>query len=309
MMRSGSGGGAVGEASSSSSQQVKQLILLTWNCGLLDYKLFGCVSVYSNPPHADLRLPYMPAAILRSNADVVVLQEVYAEAHFLYLKEELAATYPFYGRQESGGALAFHNGLVTFSKYPVEKCYLDKYQKVSRLEYYLASKSSLVCTVNIHGERYTIINLHTTAGGESCNPEDADADMDRESELAQALKCAQQALDANEHVILIGDFNCGLEASRGNYEFVLSNNYKDAYLSAVSKTPEKRFTWDPTNLLNAVGPHSTTCAQRIDHVMLPKSSEWEGTSSAIIFDEQVVHIKGEMHTISDHYGLCVTLSR
>lgn len=110
-----------------------------------------------------------------------------------------------------------------------------------------------------------------------------------------------------------------------------------------------KFTWDPENYLNQIGPHAHCPGQRCDHVLLPGTAAapttgdgavieigayssqtsplspysaqptptggevmatWEVESVRVMFEEQIADIgDGKMSTLSDHHGLLVKLRK
>ncbi|KAJ1443391.1 hypothetical protein B484DRAFT_16575 [Ochromonadaceae sp. CCMP2298] len=132
----------------------------------------------------------------------------------------------------------------------------------------------------------TFVNMHTTAGGEA-DPEHPDADTDREDELRQAFDLCQTADRAGSVGIIVGDLNCGPQASPGNFHYILNRGFRDTWAEAqaggLSEGPE--YTWDPANYLNAIGPHRGCPGQRC------------------------VQVGGVTSTLSDHHGLLITLSK
>ena len=290
------------------------LTFLTYNVGLLRFQMFG-LTVFSNPPHAGKRLPQIPPTLKSYPADILAIQECYEKRHADFLRESLKDLYPHSARVKSGGLIKFHNGLLVFSKYPIAKCELQRYHKVSSLEYHMATKSSLIVEVNIPGlGRVTFVNMHTTAGG-TVDPEHPDADGDREDELRQAAEVCELARADGRIAIIIGDLNCGPEASAGNFNFILQRGFRDTYVEAVAAGkllggPE--FTWDPKNYLNSIGPHKDSPGQRCDHVLLPTEGmeNWHVEQAQVLFDQKVVDVgEGLMSTLSDHHGLMVVIKK
>lgn len=199
--------------------------LLTYNVGLLRLRLCCCCcEVFANPPYAIQRLPHIPGALKSANADVIAIQECYEESHARFITQSLKDIYPYNARENSGGCVKFHNGLLFLSKYPIEESELRPYKKVAALERYLATKSSLVVKTRIPGiGKVTFVNMHTTAGG-TTDPEHPDSDLDRQDELLDSINVCS-ALGGNQNSdpgaadpevgIIIGDLNCGPEASPG----------------------------------------------------------------------------------------------
>lgn len=122
--------------------------ILSYNLGLLDYTLLGIV-VYSNPPHSQSRIKYIPDAIKNSGADIIALQECYSTEHAAYLTERLLDTFPYIAREDSGSMLQLHNGLIVLSKYPISSFKLDRYKLSSPLEEWFATKSSLSVIIQV----------------------------------------------------------------------------------------------------------------------------------------------------------------
>ena len=299
-----------------SFDQNQNLKILTYNIGLLDFTLFG-FTVYSNPPYSEKRLRFIPEAIRHHEPDIVCLQECYSERHVEYLIFALIDLYPYCARQNSGDLVRLHNGLLILSKFPVVSSKLIQYKEVSTLEYYLASKSSLFCALEI--PRFGIlglVNMHTTAGGEN-DPESIIADQHRQSEIIQSLDYLKIAENKyNQIGMIVGDLNCGPTTSFSNYNYFLNQGYRDTVtesLIANNFVSKHQISWDPLNFLNIKGPHSHTPPQLIDHVLLSASShwnDWEVAKGQIVFTEEVVPISlTEKSTISDHYGVLIELKR
>jgi hypothetical protein len=101
------------------------------------------VEVFANPPYATDRLPFIPPAIRKQKADVVALQGCYEIEHFDFICNELQDIYPYNARVDSGGGMKFHNGLMLLSRWPVLKYELEAMVKVSTLEAYMGTKSTL----------------------------------------------------------------------------------------------------------------------------------------------------------------------
>lgn len=223
-------------------------------------------------------------------------------------------THPYHAREKSGGIFKFHNGLLILSKFPIKNRALIAHNKVSTLERCLATKSMLAVEVVIpnFGE-CVFINMHTTAGG-AIDPEHPDVDTDRENELKQAIDYCKEVEGKGKVGIILGDLNCGPEASKNNYDYCLNEGFRDTYVEAVTSSRLEdgpSCTWDPANHLNKIGPHASSPGQRCDHLLLPAASCQHITvkNARVVFDGQVAPLanKNEKSTLSDHYGLVVGL--
>lgn len=292
------------------------LSILTYNVGLLDCHIFG-VRVFSNPPYSKDRLPLIPNALRSTNADIVCLQECYDECHYKKIVDNLHDVYPFTARQRSGDSVKLHNGLIILSKYPIQDSYLIRYEDASFLESCFATKSSLLAIIRVPHIPLPIcvVNIHTTAGG-SAHPESPNSDICRERELKQSIDSVHKHFEMGKCLtLLVGDFNCGKEASYGNYKYVLDNGFidlVDEYHIKENIPTNNAITWDPKNLLNKSGPHATSPPQRIDHILRCQHSEWNNwivSKVRILFTEEVAYVKtlNKKCSLSDHYGLLLEL--
>lgn len=301
------------------------LKLLTYNLGLLDVTVMGVV-VFSNPEYSRSRLPYAIDSLSKHDADVICLQEVYTLEDSMFLINNLRYLYPYSSRIESKTWLPkpVQNGLLILSKYPIVNQQLKRFDNASTLEMWVANKSILCVTVEVPNiGKVSLITTHTTAGGEITDAEHPITNGIRLEELRE-LKLTADNCPSDEKVIIIGDLNCGLEASKGNYDYMLEWT-RDAFVEAFnqnkwSSLTAEPFTWDPLNHLNKENVHAHCPKQRVDHVMLSKlNSNWDGwtvSSASIVLSELIVPVvvkdktglkTKEMVTLSDHYGLLVTL--
>lgn len=310
---------------------VDRIRLLSWNVGLLRLRIGGSprAEVFANPPHSDERLPFLPAAILSTSPDIVALQECYEEAHFNFIRDELAPMLPHSARVKSGGCTRFHNGLNLFSRFPITEVTLTPYRQAALLEQLVASKSQLEVTLEVPGVgKVKVVNIHTTAGGSA--PEAEGTDAIREDEIDEAVAACNYATrsGACSAVIIIGDLNAGPEASVGNYRHLLAKGWRDAWVAAkeAGACTGPQYTWDPANFLNSTGPHASCPGQRCDHVFLRSNStftvdpndvnprdelaSWAVEHAQVLFTEPTVALpNGSNSTMSDHHGLLVDIVR
>ena len=174
---------------------------------------------------------------IESDCDIICLQEVYDDYQSFLLIEELRSKYPYSARQESGGLLQYHNGLLVLSRWPITSNFLQTYDSVSTLEYFFATKSNLVVTIDVPLlGKLCLINVHTTAGG-TLLPEDPMTEDVRLSELHQIVEyCEEISSDRpEEKIIIVGDLNCGPEASKENFKFILNSSYRDTFAEFLDK--------------------------------------------------------------------------
>lgn len=300
---------------------VGTLKLLTYNVGLNSVTMCG-LSVFGNPPYGKERLQYQQEALLKSGADIIALQECFFEKDIQALRQALKDVYPHAAWERkthcclqncfsgiSNSTFPFSNGLVLFSKYPIISFELEVLKGQSFIEWAVKPICNMNAIVEVPSVgKVVVVNMHTTinipakATGEV-------AERMREGNLQQALAFCQLA---GGPAVIMGDYNCGPEASKGNYEFMSANGYRDAFLDDAEAVGRRfRYTWDPQNYLNRIGPHSSAAPQRIDHVFLSpamaQACDNARTSAEIVLTEEVVPVGDKMATLSDHYGLLVTL--
>ncbi len=289
------------------TEKNESIRILTYNLGLLKWKLFGIGPiVYQNPPYADERFPFMAKALLESKADILVLQEVYRGVHVQELQKQLKETHPYMARGSKSRPWQFHNALVVFSKYEITNFKLVKHKDAEWTEKALASKCMQVVEVSTPLGPFQLVCMHTTAGGNY--PEEADEI--RESELIEAIEeCkAYSSKPGNEgRAIITGDLNMGPQASRANYDFMLESGFVDAVANVTKK---ELTTWDPVNLLNAFGVHNHCPPQQCDHLFLQKDSSFHLTEAELFMTDAFISIGGgEKVTLSDHYGINMVLTK
>lgn len=299
-----------------SAIQPSKLKVLSFNAGLLYIKLSPLpIIIFENPPHGKDRLKHIPQAIRDEGADIVLLQEFYYEQDATFIIESLKDIFPFVSRQDCcRSCIQLHNGLLLLSKFPVVKESLETFKNASKIERIFACKSFLTTAIQFGPSVLTFVQGHSTAGGEA-DPEHPATDVCRHTELQQMLRAATVAAELGEIPILCGDFNCGPEASKGNYDFIVQSGYRDLFLESAAlqglpSSGSDTFTWSPENYLNTVGPHAHCPGQRVDHLFLANSQVGiECLQSRIVFRTACVALpNGIVSTLSDHNGITWELS-
>mmetsp|Transcript_173857 Transcript_173857/g.557233 ORF Transcript_173857/g.557233 Transcript_173857/m.557233 type:complete len:349 (-) Transcript_173857:633-1679(-) len=287
-----------------------KMSVLIFNCGLLRARdLFGRI-MFENPPFADLRFPHLARMLMDSGADLIALQEIYEDAEVASLVEQVKSVYPYHARGDNRSTLErtykFHNGLMYISKYPFVESRLIKHAQAAPLESMFGDKCMLMVTLaDTPLGNLAVVNMHTTAGGWN-HPEKVDSI--RESELREAVEVCEEAMRDGYKSLILGDLNMGPEASRCNYDFMLNSGYQDEVIAVKDGAAEEVFTWDPMNPLNAIGPHNTCPAQRCDHIFVHRQANIVGSSLRRMFTEAFVNSPIGPCTLSDHFGLLLSLS-
>jgi len=290
----------------------------------MDYNVYS-LTVFSNPPHSQHRISIIPEELLRIDADIISIQEVYTVAHVNFICESVKHVYPYCARiVGSTNFMKLHNGLMILSKYEIVSSELVSHRRAVCIERWFGHKASLRADVMIPNfGKVAIVNTHPTAGG--TNPDSLKADTGREIAIQQTLQMAEDAKKNGIIPILIGDFNCAPDSSAANYQYIINNGYRDCFEEAITANilPDKcsTITWDPKNMLNIHGPHAHMPAARLDHIFLPVNEIKLGkvTSCNVVFTEKIVNIprgrfirktkvadeNGLKSTLSDHYGIVI----
>lgn len=281
-----------------------KLKVLTFNAGLFELKVFG-FPVIKPADYLKERLETMPAEIIKTDADIIGLQEVYMQEHQDYLIDKLKAAYP-YNCYERTKSIKVNNGLMIFSKFPLENVSYQPLKVKGPLdERIVAQKGVLSCLIKSNDfGKIIIINIHPTSGG-FLHTQDASEIVEmRNNQIGQAYNLS---LENNKiPTIILGDFNTGPEIAPDNYRNLLAKNFADSYFEFCKlKGITPQITWDSGISLNKKGTHSKSISQRIDHIYIsPKfQNEFVTTNSEVVFKDAVVKTSNESVHISDHYAL------
>ncbi|KAH0478488.1 MAG: hypothetical protein KVP17_005180 [Porospora cf. gigantea B] len=214
--------------------QVDCLTILTFNAGLLDYRVCG-ISVYTNPAFASRRLGHMPISLRSSEADIVALQEVYEHSHADSIIESLRLIYPFHARRASGGCLSMHNGLLVLSKFPITTSKFHKFTSATIIESIFASKGILETTIVVPGVGHVcLLNVHLASG--AVNPESEQMENLRNKQLAQVLDIVRSVARRNECPVLMGDLNAAPDLCGSTYNLLESQGWEDLFYRAQIST-------------------------------------------------------------------------
>lgn len=208
--------------------RLDELVLLSFNAGLLEYKLCG-LRVYQNPPFTQRRLHHIPAALLSTGADIICLQEVYGDNHADFIVESTRHKLPFVGRRTSGGRFSLHNGLMVLSKYPIVHTQFHKFEDVTYIERCFASKGMLEVAVDVPSIGViAIFNIHLASG--AVDPESRYVEDVRAAEIRQLLKACDAAADRGHVPLVIGDLNAAPHLCASNYKCFVERGWRDCWL-------------------------------------------------------------------------------
>ncbi|KAL8427981.1 hypothetical protein Efla_004239 [Eimeria flavescens] len=209
--------------SGGAEERLDELSLLSFNAGLLEYKLCG-VRVYQNPPFTQRRLHHIPSALLATGADIICLQEVYGEAHADFIIESTRHKLPFVGRRTSGGRFSLHNGLMVLSKFPIVHTHFHKFEDVTYIERCFASKGMLEVAIDVPSIGViAVFNMHLASG--AVDPESRYVEDVRAAEIRQLLKACDAAADRGLIPLVIAPHLCA-----SNYKCFVERGWRDCWL-------------------------------------------------------------------------------
>ena len=134
-----------------------------------------------------------------SDADVLVLQEVFHRRARRALKKSLKSSYPYQTKKGPVTWLGIPSGVVLFSKIPIvkEKIISFSFSKGSDR---LAKKGAILVTFETSGQKINILGTHLQAGSESSRK------RIRATQINEIIK-AVDVIDTNSVLIFAGDFN------------------------------------------------------------------------------------------------------
>lgn len=283
--------------------------ICSYNTGLLRVQLFGC-KLFEFSKHVERRATQIADTILEDAPDIICFQEIFSKRHFERIENSLRRTHPYSTNGRSFRPKFVGSGLAIFSRFEIIYTSHHWYKHQLLDEFFFAPKAYLTATIDIpHYGLVEIINTHTTAGGSRHHPESKIVDLRRAAQLSEVADFALQRDTSVFHSLLIGDLNCGPEASRGNYEELLAVGFSDLVVAAHGKECPP-ITWNPVNSLNVSSPHRTSPPQRIDHILSISSGTVKSFDYRLIGTAETVRVDDNFScTPSDHYGVQLSLNR
>ncbi|VTZ67290.1 conserved Plasmodium protein, unknown function [Plasmodium chabaudi chabaudi] len=251
---------------------LKNLSFVSFNAGLLEYKIWG-MCVYQNPPFILNRLLHMPHELIKTNTDIIALQEVYNDEHIEYLINNLKSTYPFYAKGYycnpifekefmNSDNLSEYEDVDKVRKNEIKSISQKNSKKSMRKKYFALNHGLLVfskypiiysCFHKFKDVTY-IEYLFGTKGflevvidvpyfgrialfnihlaSGSTNTESKYIENIRDYEIKQIIQTARKAQKKNTIPIIIGDLNASPHSSPNNYSSFVKHGWKDAWLYA-----------------------------------------------------------------------------
>lgn len=311
----------------------KTLSLLTYNVWMVDMP-FGLVS-----QDIEARAAAIPAAVAKTGADIVALQEVWPDRE----KKKLAAEfkkngYPYSYFEDLPVSVflrgLFGNGLLLVSKYPIETSTnrderLVAYTGFTRRDEYFAHKGALHIVVDISG--WGKLNVYDThLGAESYVPELGQFDQQHE---ADRQKQAQELFDfvlktkGENPVALMGDFNSYSKSLKKNkFEGDSLSDYQRLTCSPSSSgclnLTDSFESLHPEDMKDvtinkAENPYVDSAflyknsppPRTIDYIFISKSPQIKILESSIVMTEHLKISNREKELpLSDHYGVLTRIN-
>ena len=272
---------------------------LTFNVGLLDYKILGNI-IFSNPYYSEKRIKLIPQALLKYDSDIIAIQECYDENYFKFIYNKLKLIYPYVSRKDiKRNILQLHNGLIIFSKYPIKSINLYPYFKSNIIEKYFGNKCLLVTEIIVDDKILSIFNVHLTAG---YNSESIISEEERLSQIKEIISISKYYISKGTIPIILGDFNSGPKRTKSNYNYMIKNNFIDSY---NYNNHGIDYTWSLNNLKLSV--HGNKKNSKIDHLFFYNNKNINVLDSKIILYEKNIKINNEYYCLSDHNALLTSL--
>ncbi len=132
-----------------------------------------------------------------SNADVLVLQEVFHHRARRRLMHQLEEDYPYHTRIGKTSFFGVSSGVMIFSKVPIQKekhVYFKRAIKADRL----ATKGGVLAEINFGGKNIDIVGTHLQAGG-------GEEGIEIRKEQIRRLKSLSETNE--KPALFVGDFN------------------------------------------------------------------------------------------------------
>jgi endonuclease/exonuclease/phosphatase family metal-dependent hydrolase len=280
------------------------LRILTLNLGLLGFRFFGTRFI-PLAEHVAARLAAAPALLSATQADVIVLQEIYDKRHRRYLSRSLRRAYPYAAGVGDRWSL-FSNGLMVLSRYPIVEHGYVVAPGFKFHERRISKKGYLEVEMAVPGiGPVRLIDLHLTVSGMFVPSVERMDSRRRHQEIDHLLELAGATGD--KPALLVGDFNCSPDIHGDHYRRFLDAGYVDSFVASGSTGDGH--TWLADNALNRDGPYRNSPSQRIDHVLVPKRllTGLRPMQASVVLNWPLVAAGEKRITLSDHYGMMVDL--
>lgn len=227
------------------------------------------------------RVDSIAASLLKMNADVIVLQEVFHKKSRKRLIAALSKSYPFHTKMGKKSFWGVPSGNCVFSKDSIQSEQYIYYKRAMKADK-LAKKGAIAIEINHLGKSFNIYSTHLQAGG------GIEGAHIRHSQLNQLAEMS----DANDQLtssLFVGDFN--IEYKDSLYDYISSTF--DVINIEPSNTDIGTANFNDHNLTSDTGSPSW-----IDFIFLRSDSDVIYRSSRI--EEPRCYFKKKRARISDH---------
>lgn len=236
-------------------RSAQSLTVLAWNIFLLPDLLVLDEAKLARAAQAAQRLK-------TSDADVLVLSELFHDAASLLVLDQLKESYPFRTGVLAAahspfvaGRLTFESGgVVILSRHPLEGIAETVYSQAAGLDRF-TRKGALYAQVNKNGKRYHVFATHTQA-----NKSNHAVRRSQFEELSAFM--TSRRISADEPVILAGDLNVDFFET-GKFEDVMG--LLGTTSLAFQKGEQPEFTYSPD--LNPLAAVAYTKNELLDYVL------------------------------------------
>jgi endonuclease/exonuclease/phosphatase family metal-dependent hydrolase len=188
------------------------------------------------PGSLEERVDNIAREIIRVDADIVCLQEVFDPRAARLLKERLSAIYPNLAYNVNPKVFYFNSGLMTLSKYSIHKAKFHEFEAKTGIDT-VSGKGFLYVKISLeNGQQIVIYNTHMNSDIGALGEWRDDVDATRDQQLDRMMGHARKH---PEH-ILCGDFNMWMDCEGLDYNhfgYILDHILAKSSLTEGKKDP------------------------------------------------------------------------
>lgn len=214
-----------------------------------------------------------------TNADILVLQEVFHRKARKRLITELSTNYPHHTKVGKTSILGVSSGVMIFSQVEIQKEKRVYFKKATKADQ-LAKKGGVFAEVTVKGKTIDVIGTHLQAGSEE------KCIRIRKEQIALLKTLAE---DKHRPTVFVGDFN--MHRHSAPYKELIK------VLECENITPNDSIQCTANFSDQALMP-ATGSPKWIDFILLRKINRMKIAASRI--EQPMFHSKGKRHRLSDH---------
>ncbi len=264
---------------------------------VMSFNVWGLrVAGLSLAENLDERLRAMVCPIRNLDPDIIAFQEVWSDAIWRYLTEQL--DYPFFVYRPNPGWIRgrMGNGLLVVSRFPLARERVRRFDTCSRAQEYFTSKGALLVDVLTPQGPLTLVNTHLGSGFT------ATMHQRRLAQLEELLRWVAD-LPREHPVILAGDLNLTPDSMayqvlqewiRVGYDATSGDTFQQANPGRPGYT---NFPWRSRN---GGAPRLRPPGWRIDYIFLLRSAQ---NTVQVQIQESDVVLDVPESPLSDHCGV------